>query len=137
MTTREQFKERALKMVCERLQWSEETPSAYVQELAEAVAIKWLKRPLDQAKKTDYSDLVLLVRAAIEKYSEHATPSGAVEGQFDADGLLDYVRGQHTEYAFIAANAKDPAKKLAAECREVAYFDVIKAWERAARERKG
>lgn len=44
--------------------------------------------------------------------------------------LLEYVCSQHKEYAFIAGHAKDPAKKLAAECRELAYFDVIKAMDR-------
>jgi hypothetical protein len=48
----------------------------------------------------------------------------------ELDELLDYVKDRHREYAFLAANTKDPAKKLNAEGHELAYFDVIKAIER-------
>jgi len=47
--------------------------------------------------------------------------------------LMEYVQKKRAEYAFLASNSNKrgmEAAKLAAECREIAYFDVMKAIER-------
>lgn len=52
------------------------------------------------------------------------------------DEVMEYAKKQRREYAWIAEQSNKrglEAKKLAAECRELAYFDVMQAIERIRR----
>lgn len=51
----------------------------------------------------------------------------------DFENMLEFLRMRHEQYRHLAEHAVNATEKLAAECRELGYYDCIKAWERIAK----